>query len=429
MTAPDVIAPLQGLLVADFSRVLAGPLATMTLADLGATVVKVERPDLGDDTRQWGPPWSATSSSYFECVNRGKYSAGLDLEAAEDLAAARELARRADVVVENFRPGGLARYGLDYPAVAEANPRAVYCSISGFGDGAGADRPGYDFLVQAVGGLMSITGFPDGEPSKVGVALVDVLTGKDAIIGILAALAERRRTGRGRHLRVNLLSSLLAGLVNQASGYLATGASPGRLGNQHPSIAPYETLRCADGALAVACGNDRQFARLAEVVGRPELSADERFATNPARVTNRAALVAALEAALAAQPAGHWERALADAGVPAGLVGDIGSAVQLADRLGLAPLLDLGPDQTAQIRHPIEYDAPLAPAAAPPGLGEHTDLVRGWLAGPAVDALPRPGAARSRRAEPQPSPGPAPPPVQPPPPQPPAPRPEESASP
>jgi formyl-CoA transferase len=383
--------PLSGVLVADFSRVLAGPLATMTLADLGATVVKVERPDTGDDTRSWGPPWTGDSSTYFDGINRSKYSAGFDLADADDLATAVELARRADVVVQNFRPGGLARFGLDHATVALTNPGVVYCSISGFGQGPGADRPGYDFLVQALGGLMSVTGEADGDPLKVGVALVDVLTGKDAVIGILAALAARARTGLGDHVEVNLLSSLLGGLANQVSGYLATGTPPRRMGNQHPSIAPYETLHCADGVLAVACGNDRQFRRLTEVLGVARLDDDERFATNPARVANRPALVAALEAALSTDSSTEWEQRLTEAGVPAGVVGDIGTGVRRAEALGLAPLLDLGEGRPRQIRHPVTYDrASPAQAAPAPALGEHTELLRAWLRRPAEGTLPHP---------------------------------------
>ena len=376
------MTPLEGLLVADFSRVLAGPLATMTLADLGATVVKVERPGVGDETRTWGPPWTETSSSYFECVNRGKYGIALDLTDPEGRAQAHELARRADVVVHNLR--GLQRYGLDYDTVAAANPGVVYCSITGFG--AAADRPGYDFLVQAMGGLMSVTGDADGEPRKVGVALVDVLTGKDAVIGILAALAARARTGRGEHVQVDLLSSLLGGLVNQAAGYLATGVAPGRMGNQHPSIAPYETLHCADGLLAVACGNDAQFARLAAVLGGPELADDPRFATNPHRVANRAALVAALERRLASDTAAAWAQRLGAAGVAAGPVGDIGSAFERAIEYGLEPLLEVGTRR--QVRHPVRFaNSATAVPTPPPALGEHTDLVRTWLAGDADQPL------------------------------------------
>ncbi|HEY8300676.1 MAG TPA: CoA transferase [Jatrophihabitans sp.] len=366
-------SPLDGILVADFSRVLAGPLATMHLADLGATVVKVERPDGGDETRAWGPPWTAETSAYFECVNRGKYSVALDLADEDGRAVAAELARRADVVVENFRPGTPVRFGLDYETVRRDNPGVVHCSISGFGSGLGADLPGYDFLIQAVGGLMSITGDPTGEPTKVGVALVDVLTGKDAVIGILAALRAREYTGVGDHVEVDLLSSLLGGLVNQAAGYLATGVAPARMGNRHPSIAPYETLQCADGPVAVACGNDRQFRRLVEVLGRPDLADDERFAANSARVLHREELVHALEQQLMTAPAAAWEHRLTRAGVPAGLVGDIGSAIERSGRLGLAPLVDLGEGHVAQVRHPVRYATnAVAAAAAPPRLGEHT---------------------------------------------------------
>ena len=298
--------PLDGVLVADFSRVLAGPLCTMNLADLGATVVKVERPGPGDDTRSWGPPWSAASSTYFESVNRSKLSVALDLTKPADHAMAVELATRADVLVENYRPGALERHGLGYEQVRSVNPGIIYCSITGFGETEGADLMGYDFVVQAVGGLMSITGEPDSQPTKAGVALVDVLTGKDATIGVLAALASRRGSGQGCRVEVNLLSSLLGSLVNQAQGFLETGEAPGRMGNRHPSIAPYETLRCRDGLLAVACGNDGQFVRLAAVIGAPGLSADQRFATNSARVTHRGELVTALEVALAADDADSW---------------------------------------------------------------------------------------------------------------------------
>ena len=372
--------PLDGVLVADFSRVLAGPLATMHLADLGATVVKVEHPDRGDDTRAWGPPWTSDASSYFECLNRSKYSVALDFTEPAGKAAAQALAGRADVVVENFRPGSLARFGLDYDSVRRANPAVVYCSISGFGSGPGADLPGYDFLVQAVGGLMSVTGPVDGEPTKCGVPLVDVLTGKDAVIGILAALAVSRASGIGDHVEVDLVSSLLGGLVNQAAAYLTTGVSPGRLGNRHPSITPYETLQCADAPVAVACGNDGQFRRLVEVVGLPELATDDRFLTNGDRVRNRAELVAELERELRRNEAAWWEQRLVAAGVPAGRVGDVGSAIELAQRLDLQPLVEVGAGRVPQIRHPVRYAAhAVARATPPPRIGEHTDYVLGLL--------------------------------------------------
>lgn len=371
--------PLEGVLVADFSRVLAGPLATATLADLGADVIKVERPGMGDDTRSWGPPWTANSSSYFECANRSKRSIELDLGEPADLALARELARRADVVVENFKAGTLDRRGLGYRDVSATNPGVVYCSITGFGSVGGADLPGYDFLVQAVGGLMSITG-PPGAPTKAGVALVDVLTSKDAVAAILAALHARGRDGHGQHLEVNLLSSILGSLANQASAYLATGSAPTGMGNQHPSIAPYETLAAKDGQLALCCGNDRQFRDLARVLGRPELSADGRFATNGDRVLNREALVAVLEEALATDTVDAWTQRLTAVGVPAGKVGDIADAFDLAERLGLDPTVSVGGQDPPQVRSPLGFSrTPLDTYAPPPRLGEHNDQIRHWL--------------------------------------------------
>ena len=383
-------APLDGLLVADFSRVLAGPFATMNLADLGATVVKVERPGGGDDTRAWGPPWTEHTSSYFESVNRSKLGLTLDLGDPADLALARELAARADVLVENFRSGTMQRLGLGFEQVRvgdasvgrPANPGIVYASITGYGSGAGAALPGYDFVVQAVGGLMSITGDPAGPAQKVGVALVDVLTGKDAVIGILAAIAGRARTGQGAHVEVDLLSSLLGALVNQASGYLATGTPPQRMGNRHPSIAPYETLACADGEIAVACGNDGQFRRLAAAVGLPALGDDPAYATNGDRVAHRDALAAALEARLREAPVAHWDAVLREAGVPAGPVGDLGSAFRLAASLGLEPTYAARPGHVAQVRNPVRLSGhDPGPGMPPPRLGEHDALVRGWLTG------------------------------------------------
>jgi formyl-CoA transferase len=376
-TAPrGAPGPLDGILVADFSRVLAGPLATVALADLGAEVVKVERPGHGDDTRHWGV---GSSGSYFACANRSKRSVELDLADPGDRALARELATRADVVVQNHLTGTLERYGLGYEQVAAANPGVVYCSVTGFGSGGGARLPGYDFLVQALGGLMSITGDADGDPTKVGVALVDVLTSKDAVVGILAALRARDRDGLGQHVEVDLLSSLLGSLANQASAYLATGVTPRRMGNAHPSIAPYETLPCADGDLAVACGNDTQFAALARALGDVGLASDERFGTNAARVAHRAELVAALGARLRTAPVRHWVEALTAAGVPAGEVQDVAGGLALAERLGLAPTVDVGTG-TPQVRHPVRYSrTPVHRYAAPPHLGEHNDDIRTWL--------------------------------------------------
>ncbi|MGO4455458.1 CaiB/BaiF CoA transferase family protein [Arthrobacter sp. RAF14] len=384
MTAQDGSLPLEGLVVADFSRVLAGPLATMTLADLGATVIKVERPGSGDDTRSWGPPFSATGSTYFESVNRNKQSLCLDLGSEEDRGLARELARRADILVENFKPGGMERLGLGYEELAAENPGLIYASISGFGTAGGAGLMGYDFVVQALGGLMSITGESDGPAMKAGVALVDVLTAKDATLGILAALTARHRHGRGAHLEVNLLSSLQGALANQAQAYLGAGVVPGRMGNDHPSIAPYQLLNCADGPLAVACGNDTQFARLAGLLGLDPLATDSRFATNTARVTHRQELTRQLESVLATDTAAAWQQAFSAAGIPAGRVCGIDEGIAYAEELGLEPTIDVqdatGATVGRQVRHPISW-TPSFPARtqAPPLLGEHSERLREWL--------------------------------------------------
>ncbi|GAA2063039.1 CaiB/BaiF CoA transferase family protein [Leifsonia soli] len=367
---------LQGIRVADFSRVLAGPYATMMLADFGADVIKIESPG-GDDTRAWRPPVDdAGESTYFGAVNRNKRSVVCDLATPDGLATARRLARTADVVVENFRPGVMERFGLDEASLRPANPRLVFCSITGFGREAGAALPGYDLLVQAVGGLMSITGAPDSEPSKVGVALVDVLTGLNAFSGILLALRQRDAMGRGSRVDVDLLGSLLAALTNQASGTLATGRSPARLGNAHPSIAPYELFRAADREFVVAVGNDRQFSAFAGVLGRPLLADDARFATNEQRVRNRQALRGLLEPLLAARTAADWVDALTLARVPAGLVNDIGEAFAFAESLGLQPIVttvDPGTGRTSrQPATPIRLDtAPAAHRTPPPLLGAH----------------------------------------------------------
>ncbi len=365
---------LRKLDVLDFSRVLAGPFATMLLGDLGATVTKVERggPDgHGDDTRQWGPPYDAAGeATYFQSVNRNKASLVLDLADPADAARARERAARADVVVENFRPGVMDGFGLSYDDVAAVNPGVVYCSITGFGRGAGAELAGYDLLIQAVGGLMSVTGAPGGDPQKVGVALVDVLAGLFATVGILAALQHRAATGEGQRVEVDLLSALLAALVNQSAAYTAGGVIPRRMGNAHPSIAPYELYRAADGELVVAVGNDRQFAALCAALGEPGLAVDGRFAGNVARVAHRTELRAELERVLAARTVGDWTAVLADARVPAGAVNDIGAAFALAERLGLAPIVSLPRDDGSTVdlpRNPIGLSAtPVEYRSAPP---------------------------------------------------------------
>jgi crotonobetainyl-CoA:carnitine CoA-transferase CaiB-like acyl-CoA transferase len=345
---------LGRLRILDFSRVLAGPLATMTLADLGAEVTKVERPGSGDDTRAWGPPHdSQGEATYFQAVNRNKHSVALDLRDPGDLADARRLALESDVLVENFRPGLMAELGLDHESLAAENQRLIYCSITGFGSGgAGAELPGYELLVQALGGLMSVTGEPEGEPLKVGVALVDVVAGLYAAVGILAALEHRRESGEGQLVEVDLLSALLAGLVNQSSAYTIAGVVPERMGNRHPSIAPYELLRCGEGELVLAVGNDRQFGELCEAIGEPDLAEDERFATNSARVANRDELKPLLEEALGSRPAAEWVELLSARRVPAGVVNDVAAAFEFAERIGLDPIVEVPREDGSSVRLP-----------------------------------------------------------------------------
>ncbi|HVD38564.1 MAG TPA: CoA transferase [Solirubrobacterales bacterium] len=356
---------LGRLRILDFSRVLAGPLATMTLADLGAEVTKVERPGSGDDTRAWGPPHdSQGEATYFQAVNRNKRSVTLDLRDPGDLDEARRLALESDALVENFRPGLMAELGLDHESLAAENPGLVYCSITGFGgSGAGAELPGYDLLVQALGGLMSITGEPEGEPLKVGVALVDVVAGLYAAVGILAALEHRRESGEGQRVEVDLLSALLAGLVNQSSAYTQAGEIPQRMGNRHPSIAPYELLHCGEGELVLAVGNDRQFAELCQVIGEPDLAVDQRFVNNPARVENRDELRPKLEEALAKKRAAEWVELLRSRRVPAGVVNDIGAAFEFAEQIGLAPTVEIPRDGADPVRLPRN---PISLSKTPP---------------------------------------------------------------
>ena len=377
--------PLSGILIADFGRVLAAPYATMLLADLGAEVIKIERPGTGDDTRAWGPPFADGESTYFLSVNRNKRSFAADLEDPADLAAVRELVRRADVFVENFRPGSLARHGLDYDAARALNPDIVYCSVTGFGSDAGAGLPGYDLLVQAVGGLMSVTGPGPGQPVKAGVALVDVLTGLHAAVGILAALRHRDATGAGQRVEVNLLSTLLSSMVNQSAGFTAAGVVPGILGNRHPSIAPYEVFEAADRPFVLAVGNDRQFAALCDVLGLSELAEDPRFATNPARVAHVEQLTEQLGARLRTRSAADWYEELTPKGVPCGPVNDLAGAFALAEDLGLAPRVELGnkDEEVSLVANPIGLSAtPPAYRARPPRLGEHTAELRSWLDAP-----------------------------------------------
>jgi crotonobetainyl-CoA:carnitine CoA-transferase CaiB-like acyl-CoA transferase len=365
-------APLRGVRVVDLSRVLAGPYATMVLADLGADVVKVERPGEGDETRTWGPPYAGGEAAYFLAVNRSKRSVAIDLKQPEGLAIVLDLCAAADVVIENFRPGAAARLGIDAAAVHARNPRVVYCSITGFGRREPAERAGYDFIVQAESGLMAITGEPDGPPTKVGVALVDVLTGLNAAVAIVAALWRRGRRGTGKQIEVSLLDSALAGLVNVAQSALVTGEEPSRYGNAHPSIVPYQPFETSDGWIAVAAANDGLFARLCDAVGRPELARDDRFATNAARVQSREDLLPLLEETFRSRTADDWVAALDAAGVPVGKIRGALEAVRSAEPVTVrvdhptAGMLELvGPPFALE-------NAALRPPEPPPLLGQHT---------------------------------------------------------
>ncbi|MEU3985562.1 CaiB/BaiF CoA-transferase family protein [Streptomyces sp. NPDC026672] len=376
--------PLSGVLVADFSRILAGPYATMLLADMGADVVKVEGPG-GDDTRTWTPPVRDGVSTYYLGVNRGKRSVALDLRDPDDAAAARELARRADVLIENFKPGGLTRYGLDFATVRAANPGLVYASISGFGTGAGRDVPGYDLMVQAISGLMSLTGDPDGPPYRAGISVFDVMAGNHAVIGILAALRHRDATGTGQHVEVNLLSSALTGLVNHSSAYAAGGVVPYRMGNAHPSVFPYEPLPTADNDLIVTAANDGQFRRLCEVLGVPEAADDPRFARNADRTEHREELRPLLVERLVTHGAVEWFDLLVAAGVPCGPINTIDGGFAMAERFELEPIVEVGEGERAvpTTRHPIRFSAtPAAYRLPPPELDEHGAEIRAWLGEP-----------------------------------------------
>ena len=386
---------LQGIRVLDLSRVLAGPWASQLLGDLGADVIKVERPGAGDDTRSWGPPWVEAGdadnrqAAYFQCTNRNKRSITIDMATPEGQAEVRALAARADAVLENFKVGGLKGYGLDYESLKAINPRLIYCSITGFGQtGPYAKRAGYDFLIQGMGGLMSLTGRADGDegagPQKVGVALVDIMTGLYATIGVLAALQHRERSGQGQHVDLALLDVQVATLANQAANYLASGEAPRRLGNAHPNIVPYQDFPTADGDMILAIGNDGQFARFCAIAGHPEWSSDERFATNPARVANRALLIPLLRQATVMRTTAEWIAALEAQAVPCGPINRIdqvfadpqvqarGMKIEVAHpAFGSVPL----------VANPIRLSAtPVQYRIAPPMLGEHSDAVRAdWL--------------------------------------------------
>ncbi|MEO7634221.1 MAG: CaiB/BaiF CoA-transferase family protein [Sphingomicrobium sp.] len=375
--------PLAGIKVLDLSRVLAGPWCTQLLADLGAEVIKIERPEVGDDTRHWGPPWHGEGddrvSAYFLSCNRGKQSAAIDFAREEGAAIVRRLAADADVLVENFKVGGLAKFGLDAAALRQANPRLIYASITGFGqDGPYADRAGYDYIIQGMGGLMSITGQPDGTPGgapmRVGVAVVDLFTGLYTCIAILSALYAREKSGAGAHIDMALFDAQLAMLANQASNALVSGKDPGRQGNTHPNIVPYQPFEAADQPIIIAVGNDRQFARLAEICGHPEWTSEARFASNEARVANRAAIVPLVAATISAKPAAIWLEQLEAAGIPAGPINRIGQALHdvQAQHRGMVRMIA----GTPLVGSPLRIDGARADSdLPPPALGEHTATI------------------------------------------------------
>jgi crotonobetainyl-CoA:carnitine CoA-transferase CaiB-like acyl-CoA transferase len=369
-------APLAGVRVLDLSRVLAGPYCTMVLADLGAEVIKVERPGAGDETRTWGPPFAGGEAAYFLAVNRGKRSLALDLADPRSRPALEALVRRADVVIENFRAGAAQRLGVDEPTLRALRPDLVYCSVTGFGSGREpAGRPGYDFVIQAESGLMSITGAPEGPPMKVGVALVDVLAGLHAASGILAALHGRSESGEGRRVEVSLLDSALAGLVNVAQAALLTGAEAGRYGNAHPSIVPYEPFAAADGWIAVAAANDGLWRALCAACGRSDLAEQERFATNPGRVAHREALTAELAATFAQGTVEEWLARLEAHGVPAGKIRGVGEALAAAEQAGRPATVSVAHPAVGAlslVASPIALTPAAGAPAPPPLLGQHT---------------------------------------------------------
>ena len=376
--------PLDGLLVADFSRVLAGPYCTMLLGDLGATVIKVESP-AGDDTRNWLPPEREGVATYYMAINRNKRSITLNFNDPADLQLAHELAARADVFIQNFKPGGLKRFGLDYESVQQRNPSIIYASISGFGTAGGASLPGYDLIVQAMSGLMSLTGDPDGPAYRSGISVFDVMAGMHTTIGILAALNHRNQTGEGQHVETSLFATALSGMVNQTTAYVAGGVIPHRMGNAHPSLFPYESLPTADLDLIIAAGNDGQFSKLCEVLGVPELPHDPRFAHTKDRTRNREALRPLLVERLRTKSANEWFRLLSAAGVPCGPINDVEGGVTFAREIGLNPVVEVGSGEHAvpMVRHPITFSrTPPRYDLPPPALGQDNEEIRAWLSQP-----------------------------------------------
>jgi crotonobetainyl-CoA:carnitine CoA-transferase CaiB-like acyl-CoA transferase len=377
-----VAGPLSGLLVADLSRVLAGPYSTQMLGDLGAEIIKVESP-VGDETRSWRPPQRDGVSTYYLGINRNKRDIVLDFGDAEDLELTKELVRRADIVIENFKPGGLKKFGLDYESVAKENPNVIYASISGFGSKEGAKLPGYDLIVQAASGLMSLTGSPEGEPFRSGVSVFDIMTGMQATIGILAALNHRNLTGEGQHVEVNLMLTALAAMANHSSTYIAGGEVPFRMGNSHPSLFPYEPLPAKDGDIIIVAANNTQFASLCRVLGLGQLIEDERFLDSASRNLNRKALREYLVDALSKRSIQEWFTLLTDAGVACGPINTIKQGVELATSLGLDPVIQVGDQQIPMIRNAIGLSkTPASYRLSPPSLGQHSQEIREWLQSP-----------------------------------------------
>ncbi|CAB3700125.1 Formyl-coenzyme A transferase [Achromobacter insolitus] len=372
--------PLAGIRVLDLSRVLAGPWCTQTLADLGAEVWKIEAPGQGDDTRSWSPPDIDGESTYFLCANRSKESVAINLKHPEGQRIVRDLARQADVLVENYRLGALEAFGLGYEDLAAINPGLIYCSITGYGrSGPRAAEPGYDFVIQAESGLMSITGESDGAPMKLGVAITDLITGMNGVQAILAALLARARSGRGQHIDLALLDGAISVLANVGAGYLAAGHKPQRLGNAHPTVVPYQIFATRDGSFALAVGNDAQFSRLCALLNRPEWSTHPDYATSRARVLNRATLIPQLESLFAAEDTAHWLARVRAAGIPAGAVRSVDQALdapELAARGMIADTPDAKHGTVRLLRSPLHLrGTPPREPAAPPRLGEHTDAV------------------------------------------------------
>ncbi|KIL97995.1 CAIB/BAIF family protein [Paramagnetospirillum magnetotacticum MS-1] len=396
--------PLSHLRVLDLSRVLAGPWSGQLLADLGAEVIKVERPGEGDDTRGWGPPFlkdkdgkDTAESAYYLSTNRGKRSVTIDFTQPEGQELVRRLAAKSDIVLENFKLGGLAKYGLDYAGLKAVKPDIIYCSITGFGqDGPYAQRAGYDFLIQGMGGLMSLTGEPGGQPMKVGVALTDIFTGMYASTAVLAALAHRDRTGVGQHIDLSLLDVQVAVLANQATNYLVGGKVPNRLGNAHPNIVPYQAFATKDGHIILAVGNDGQFRRFTQVAGRPELGTDPLFAANVDRVRNRAQLVPILEELIAQRPSARWIDELEQAGVPCGPINTLDQVFadpQVRHRGMAVNMAHPQAGEVTLVANPIKMsETPVAYDRAPPSLGADSSEVLTTLLGLDTDELGRLGA-------------------------------------